>query len=69
MKEGALVGTNLTRRQFHKLLSILEEDRNDRAKDVEYYKEKGDDYKDKFSEALNAVRDIDMLLEALYEED
>ena len=70
MKEGMFVPTNLTRRQFHKLLTILEENREEAAKSVEYYKAKEDDYgTGKYVEAMNRVRDLDMLIESLYEED
>lgn len=68
MKEGTFVNTSLTRRQFHKLLTILEERREASAKSVEYYKQK-DDRKEELAEAMNRVRDLDMIVEALCEED
>lgn len=69
MKESN-VNTSLSRRQFHKLITILEEDREKAAESVEYYKDKEDDYsKRKYVEAINKVRDIDMLIASLYEED
>lgn len=69
MKESN-VNTSLSRRQFHKLITILEEDREKAAESVEYYKDKEDDYsKRKYVEAMNKVRDIDMLIASLYEED
>lgn len=70
MKE-ALINTELTRRHFHKLLTILEECREEAAKSVEYYKEKDDNeyHKEKLVEAMNRVRDLDMIIEALCEED
>lgn len=69
MKESN-VNTSLSRRQFHKLITILEEDREKAAESVEYYKDKEDDYsKRNYVEAMNKVRDIDMLIESLYEED
>lgn len=69
MKES-YVDTSLSRRQFHTLITILEEDREEAAKSVEYYKKKEDDYStDKYVEAMNRIRDIDMLIETLYGED
>lgn len=68
MKEGTFVNTSLTRRHFHKLLTILEECREASAKSVEYYKQK-DDRKEELADATNRVRDLDMIIEALCEED
>ncbi len=67
MNEGTFVNTSLTRRHFHKLLTILEECRETSAKSVEYYKQK-DDRKEELAEAMNRVRDLDMIIEALCEE-
>lgn len=69
MKETDVI-TSLSRRQFHKLITILEEDREEAAKSVAYYKEQEDDYgTSRYVEAMNKVRDIDMLIETLYGED
>lgn len=68
MKEGTFVNTSLTRRYFHRLLTILEECREASAKSVEYYKQR-EDRKKELAEAMNRVRDLDMIIEALCEED
>lgn len=68
MKEELLITTSLTRRHFHKLLTILEGCREEAAKSVEYYKPK-DDRKKELAESMNRVRDLDMIIEALCEED
>lgn len=67
MKEGTFVNTSLTRRHFHKLLTILEECREAAAGSVEYCKKK-DDKKEELAKAMNRVRDLDMIIEALCEE-
>ena len=67
MKEGTFVNTSLTRRHFHKLLTILEECRESTARSVEYHKKK-EDHKEELAEAMNRVRDLDMIIEALCEE-
>ena len=68
MKEGTFVNTSLTRRHFHRLLTILEKCREEAAKSVEFYKQR-EDRKEEFAEAMNRVRDLDMIIEALCEED
>lgn len=72
MKDELMILTRLPRRLFCKLVARLEAIRADAAEDVEDYKdrqEENDYYHDKYVKALNTVRDVDMLLEALFEED
>lgn len=70
MKDELMILTRLPRRLFCKLVARLEAIRADAAEDVEDYKDREEDYyRDKYVKALNTVRDIDMLLEALFEED
>lgn len=70
MKDELMILTRLPRRLFCKLVARLETIRADAAEDVEDYKDREEDYyRDKYVKALNTVRDVDMLLEALFEED
>lgn len=70
MKDELMILTRLPRRLFCKLVARLEAIRADAAEDVEDYKDREEDYhRDKYVKALNTVRDVDMLLEALFEED
>lgn len=71
MKDELMILTRLPRRLFCKLVARLEEIRAEAAEDVEDYKDKQEEsyYRDKYVKALNTVRDVDMLLEALFEED
>ena len=70
MKDELMILTRLPRRLFCKLVARLEKIRADAAEDVEDYKDREEDYyRDKYVKALNTVRDVDMLLEALFEED
>lgn len=70
MKDELMILTRLPRRLFCKLVARLEAIRADAAEDVEDYKDKEEGYyRDKYVKALNTVRDVDMLLEALFEED
>lgn len=50
------------------MLTILEKCREEAAKSVEFYKQR-EDRKEEFAEAMNRVRDLDMIIEALCEED
>ncbi len=70
MKDELMILTRLPRRLFCKLVARLEAIRADAAEDVEDYKDREEDYyREKYVKALNTVRDVDMLLEALFEED
>lgn len=70
MKDELLITTRMTRRMFYKLVNHLEMDRNEEAKTVERFKNDEDESGKRIChKAMNAVRDIDLLLEALFEED
>lgn len=71
MKDELMILTRLPRRLFCKLVARLEAIRAEAAEDVEDYKDKQEEsyYHDRYVKALNTVRDVDMLLEALFEED
>lgn len=70
MKDELMILTRLPRRLFCKLVARLEAIKAEAAEDVEDYKDKEDDYyRNRYVKALNTVRDVDMLLEALFEED
>ena len=70
MKEELLITTRMTRRMFHKLVNHLEMDRNEEAEKVERFKHDEDESgKRIYCKAMNSVRDLDLILEALFEED
>ena len=70
MKEELLITTRLTRRMFHMLVNRLEKDREKEAETVELFKGKEtEDEKRIYCKAMNRVRDLDLILEALFEED
>lgn len=70
MKDELMITTRLTRRMFHKLISRLEDDRNRAIINGEADKDQENEFaKRRYNEACNDVHDIDLLLEALYEED
>lgn len=70
MKEELLITTRMTRRMFYKLIERLEMDRDEEAETVERFKDAEDESgKRIYRKAMNAVRDIDLILEALFEED
>ncbi len=71
MSKDLFINTQLTRRQFHKLIERLEEDRDLIGQCAQDFKAESDDpdSDERYKTALNDVRDIDMLIAALYEED
>ena len=70
MSKDLFINTQLTRRQFHKLIERLEEDRDLIGQCAQDFKDSEEsDAEEKYNTALNDVRDIDMLIAALYEED
>ena len=70
MSKDLFINTQLTRRQFHKLIERLEEDRDLIGQCAQDFKDSEEpDAEEKYKTALNDVRDIDMLIAALYEED
>lgn len=70
MKDELLITTRMTRRMFYKLVERLEMDRDEEAETVERFKHEEDESgKRIYHKAMNAVRDIDLILEALFEED
>lgn len=70
MSKDLFINTQLTRREFHKLIERLEEDRDLIGQCAQDFKDSEEpDAEEKYNTALNDVRDIDMLIAALYEED
>lgn len=70
MKEELLITTRMTRRMFHKLVNRLEKDREKETETMELFKDKeAEDEKRIYCKAMNRVRDLDLILEALFEED
>lgn len=70
MSKDLFINTQLTRRQFHKLIERLEEDRDLIGQCAQDFKDSEEsDAEEKYKTALNDIRDIDMLIAALYEED
>lgn len=70
MSKDLFINTQLTRRQFHKLIERLEEDRDLIGQCAQDFKDSEEpDAEEKYNTALNDIRDIDMLIAALYEED
>lgn len=70
MKEELLITTRMTRRMFHKLVNRLEKDREKETETMELFKDKeAEDEKHIYCKAMNRVRDLDLILEALFEED
>lgn len=70
MSKDLFINTQLTRRQFHKLIERLEEYRDLICQCAQDFKDSEEpDAEEKYKTALNDVRDIDMLIAALYEED
>ena len=70
MKEELFITTRLPRRMFCKLVERLKLDRGMEAEAAERLKDSTDeDGKHYRIIALNAVKDIDLILEALFEED
>lgn len=70
MKEELLITTRMPRRMFCKLVKRLERDRDKEAETAELFKGKeAEDEKRIFQKAINAVKDIDLILEILFEED
>ena len=70
MSKDLFVSTQLTRRQFHALINRLENDReiiSERAQDFKNSDDKEE--QERYDAALRDIRDIDMLIAALYEED
>lgn len=70
MKEELLITTRMTRRMFHKLVNRLEKDREKETETMELFNDKeAEDEKRIYCKAMNRVRDLDLILEALFEED
>ena len=70
MKEELLITTRMTRRMFHKLVNRLEKDREKETETMELFKDKeAEDEQSIYCKAMNRVRDLDLILEALFEED
>ena len=70
MKEELLITTRLPRRMFYKMVKRLEKDRDMAAEEAERFKGAEDDTgKQIFRNRINTVKDIDLILEALFEED
>lgn len=70
MKEELLITTRLPRRMFCKLVERLKLDRRAEADTAERFKDSTDEGGKRYRNiALNAVKDIDLILEALFEED
>ena len=70
MSKDMFINAQLTRRQFHKLIERLEEDRDligQCAQDFKVSEEPDAD--EKYNTAISDLQDIDMLIAALYGED
>ena len=70
MKDELMITTRLPRRMFCKLVERLKLDRGTEADAAERFKDSTDEDGKRYRNiALNAVKDIDLILEALFEED
>lgn len=70
MKDELMITTRLPRRMFCKLVERLKLDRRAEADTAERLKDSTDEDGKRYRNiALNAVKDIDLILEALFEED
>lgn len=70
MSKDLFINTQLTRRQFHKLIERLEEDRDLIGQCAQDFKDSEEpDADEKYNTAISDLQDIDMLIAALYEED